>query len=52
MSVLGHTNLRTGEKHYNMATSLTASRRFTNGVSTLRQRLLGASEADRKDLDN
>lgn len=50
-SILGHTTLRTSERHYNMATSLTASRRFTNGVSARRRQLLKSAKTDTDPLD-
>lgn len=40
-SILGHTTLATSQKHYNMATGLSASRRFGAGIASLKRRLAG-----------
>ena len=44
-ALLGHASYKTGEKHYNQAQTLNASRRFGGTIENLRQRFLeGTSE--------
>jgi hypothetical protein len=39
--LLGHTNLRTTEKHYNQARSLEAARQYQNCLLSVRRELRG-----------
>ena len=42
--LLGHRDLRTGEQHYNFATSLSAQRQYHEVLHTLRARALADEE--------
>ena len=46
-SLLGHSSLRTGEKHYNQARMIDASRQFAGTVSDLRENFLSIYRAPR-----
>jgi hypothetical protein len=43
-ALLGHSNARTGEKHYNQARMLDASRRYGATIFELREALLAAPQ--------
>jgi hypothetical protein len=45
-AVLGHASSPTGEKHYNQARILEASRRFGTTISSLREALLAAPKGE------
>jgi integrase/recombinase XerD len=45
-AVLGHASSLTGEKHYNQARILEASRRFGTTISSLREALLAAPKGE------
>jgi hypothetical protein len=45
-TLLGHASTTTGEKHYNQARMLDASRRFGTAISALRQAMLAGPEQD------
>jgi hypothetical protein len=45
-AVLGHASSLTGEKHYNQARTLDASRRFGTTISGLREAFLAMPKGD------
>ena len=45
-TLLGHASSRTGEKHYNQARMLDASRRYGSTILELREALLAVPEGD------